>query len=64
MLGLTPAHYRQARDGLIERRVPLRTLDALHFALAHTSNARLVSADGILASAARKHGVVVRYFTG
>lgn len=62
VLGLTSAHYKQARDWLIERKTPLRTLDALHLAVAHASNARLVTADAILASAARKHGVGVRFF--
>jgi predicted nucleic acid-binding protein len=62
MLISTSAHYKQARDWLLERKSPLRTLDALNLAVAHASNARLMTADAILASAARKHGVTVRFF--
>ncbi len=47
-----------------EAREKISRLDALPLALAHTSNARLVTADAILAKAVRKHGVVVRYFAG
>ena len=62
--GLNSAHYKQARDRLLLRKTPLRTPDALHLAVAHASDARLVIAYAMLASAARKHGVAVKFVTG
>jgi predicted nucleic acid-binding protein len=38
-------HYRQAQQRLAQFNTPLRTLDALHLALAHSQMARLVTAD-------------------
>ena len=62
-LELTSVHYKQARDWLLERKAPLRTLDALHLAVAQISDTRLVTSDANLADAAERHGVAVEFFT-
>ena len=56
-------HYKQARDWLLERKGPLRTLDALHLAVAQISDTRLLTSDAGLADAAERHGVAVEFFT-
>lgn len=42
---------------------PLRTLDALHLAVAASNNLRLVTADETLAEAANVFGVAVQLLT-
>jgi len=64
VLELASVHFKQARDWLLDRKAPLRTLDALHLAIAQISDTRLVTSDAGLASAAEKHGVAVELFTG
>ncbi|MBA2592466.1 MAG: type II toxin-antitoxin system VapC family toxin [Pseudomonadota bacterium] len=64
VLELASVHFKQARDWLLERKAPLRTLDALHLAVAQISDTRLVTSDVGLASAAEKYGVAVEFFTG
>lgn len=63
VLELASVHYKQARDWLLERKAPLRTLDALHLAVAQISDTRLVTSDAGLADAAERHGVAVEFFT-
>jgi predicted nucleic acid-binding protein len=53
-------HFRLARDWLAGFRVPLRSLDALHLALASQAGAKLVTADRELAKAARALGVAAQ----
>jgi predicted nucleic acid-binding protein len=60
-LMLDSSVYRQARQWLLERESPLRTLDALHLACAALNEARLVTADQVLAVAAETHGVAALY---
>lgn len=58
-LSLEPAHFRTAREWISAFDVPLRTLDALHLAVAYLKGLRLATADGALARSARMVGVVV-----
>ncbi|MGF1495902.1 MAG: type II toxin-antitoxin system VapC family toxin [Elainellaceae cyanobacterium] len=46
-------HYQRAQQWLTQFNTPLRTLDALHLALAHSQTIQLVTADTRLASSAR-----------
>ena len=50
-------HYRKALSWISQFNPPLRTLDALHLAIAATENASLVTADRRLADAAQFYGV-------
>ncbi len=52
-LAVERAHFRLARDWLAGFTVPLRSLDAVHLALASQRAAKLVTADRELARAAR-----------
>jgi len=52
-LEIVAAHYEQARRWVEAFKRPLRTLDALHLAIAATANATLLTADIQLARAAR-----------
>jgi predicted nucleic acid-binding protein len=54
---LTGAHYAEARGWIERLDLPLRTLDALHLAVAHGESMLLMTADALLARAARKLGV-------
>lgn len=60
-LDLTPAIHRQAERLLLSTEsVPLRTLDALHIALAVSGEARrVITFDGRMAEAAVLHGLQV-----
>ncbi|MCL1473328.1 type II toxin-antitoxin system VapC family toxin [Argonema antarcticum] len=49
---LESVHYQQAREWLARFDTPLRTLDALHLAVAADNDLRLVTADETLADAA------------
>lgn len=53
-------HYQQAKAWIAQFNTSLRTLDALHLALAATENATLLTGDGKLAQAATFFGVKVR----
>ncbi|MFP3938540.1 MAG: type II toxin-antitoxin system VapC family toxin [Phycisphaerae bacterium] len=57
---MTQAAYELARDWLGSFRTSLRTLDALHLAVARTGELTFVTADKPLARAGRKLGVAVR----
>ncbi len=58
-LSVQPAHFRIARGWIASFETPLRTLDALHLAVAHVHGLRLVTADGALARSANAVGVQV-----
>ena len=53
------AHFKEARDRIADPHLPLRTLDALHLAVARLGALALVTADPRLAIAARATGVEV-----
>jgi len=59
-LALEPSHLEMARDWIGQLIHPLRTLDALHFAVAASAGLPLVTSDRILARAGRAFGVSVR----
>ncbi len=52
-------HFDQAREWLATLRTGLRTLDALHLAVATEAGMRIATADRSLARAARKLGIEV-----
>lgn len=54
------SHYAQAREWIASLEVPLRTLDALHLAVAHSHSVPLLTADQQLTRAAKKLGVRTR----
>lgn len=56
---IEPEHYHVARDLLIKSKHGLRTLDALHLALAHANTLTLLTADRSFAAAAKAAGVAV-----
>jgi predicted nucleic acid-binding protein len=53
-------HYALANDWMDTFATSLRALDAVHLSLAHTHKATLVTADAVLAKAARTLGVDVK----
>jgi predicted nucleic acid-binding protein len=57
---LEPVHYNMARDWIRQFNTPLRTLDALHLAIAFFHRVPLVTADEGLAVSAVALGVEVR----
>jgi uncharacterized protein len=56
-LEVEPAHYAMARDWIGQFDTPLRTLDALHLAIAASRDILLVTADVGLAESARRLGI-------
>jgi hypothetical protein len=48
------SHYAQAREWIASFEVPLRTLDALHLAVAHAHSVPVLTADRQFARAAKK----------
>ena len=59
-LSVEPIHFHRARDWISILETPLRTLDALHLAIADSKNLRLVTADKTLAYAANTFEVDVQ----
>ena len=57
---LEPIHYNLARDWISGFEVPLRTLDALHLAVASSNQLLLVTGDEALARSARTLGIEVQ----
>lgn len=53
-------HYHLARDMIGEFRTGLRSLDALHLAIADGDNLPVVTADSVLAKAAKRFGIKAR----
>jgi len=60
MLSVRPRDYRQASKWISQFSSPLRVLDALHLAVAHANECRILTADQDLAKAARQFGVRYR----
>jgi uncharacterized protein len=54
---LETIHYQLAREWISRFATPLRTLDALHLAVASQNNIRLVTADAALAASAQFLGI-------
>lgn len=59
-IALEPVHYNLAREWIGRFDTPLRTLDALHLAIAVENDLRLVTADEGLAGSAQTFGVEVQ----
>jgi len=59
VLSLNVSHYQLASNWIGQFSTALRTLDALHLALASLENLKLVTADNGLAKAARYFGLEV-----
>lgn len=57
LLTLTSDHFKRANHWLLARKTALRTLDALHLAIAEANNATLVSLDRALLDAAAWFGI-------
>lgn len=60
LITVEPIHYRIAREWIGGLETSLRTLDALHLAIAYSQDIPLVTADAALANSAESLGVVVR----
>jgi predicted nucleic acid-binding protein len=60
LIGVQPSHFAQARAWIETLATSLRTLDALHLALAHGESLPILTADVKLAHSARRLGVKVR----
>ncbi|OKH32329.1 hypothetical protein NIES2101_40735 [Calothrix sp. HK-06] len=58
-IAVESVHYDLARDWISRFETPLRTLDALHLAVASQNNIRLVTADQGLAASAQALGVEI-----
>jgi uncharacterized protein len=56
-ISIEPIHFHRARDWISLLETPIRTLDALHLAIADSKNLRLATADKTLAYAANTFGV-------
>ena len=59
-LSLGMAEFEQAREWIARFATPLRTLDALHLAIAHFNQCELITADQYLEKSARILGVRCR----
>jgi hypothetical protein len=57
LLEVQRADYAMAREWIAQMVTPLRVLDALHLAVAYSNGLSLVTADKVLAEAARHFGV-------
>jgi len=57
MIPVEPRNYALARDWLATFHTPLRTLDAIHLAVAFSNGLAVVTADKVLAESARHFGV-------
>lgn len=57
MIAPEPHDFTLARDWLATCRTPLRTLDALHLAVAFSNRLVLVTADEVLAKSAKSFGI-------
>ena len=60
LIEVEPIHYRIARGWIGGLETSLRTLDALHLAMAYSRDIRLVTADAGLANSAAALGVAVQ----
>lgn len=64
LIEVEPIHYRIAREWIGGLETPLRTLDALHLAIAYSRGIPLVTADAGLANSAGVLGVAVQLLEG
>ena len=64
LIEVEPIHYRIAREWIGGLETPLRTLDALHLAIASSRDVPLVTADAGLANSAGVLGVAVQLLDG
>ena len=55
-------HYQRARGWILQFAVPLRSLDAIHLAVAARNGLKLASSDQRLCNAARHYGIEVKEF--
>jgi len=55
-------HYQRARSWILQFAVPLRSLDAIHLAVAARNRLKLASSDRRLSDAARHYGIEVKEF--
>ncbi|MBW2054779.1 MAG: type II toxin-antitoxin system VapC family toxin [Deltaproteobacteria bacterium] len=62
MIQVQSEHYQMARNWISQFSTPLRTLDALHLAVASLNNLTVLSADYHMAKSAQYFGVDVKYF--
>lgn len=60
LVAVLESHYTQAREWIASFEAPLRTLDALHLAVAHGHSVPVLTADRQLARAAARLGAKVR----
>ena len=63
LTSLGPHHIRSAREFLSSFTTPLRTLDALHLAIAASENLEIVTADETFARSARKFAIRTKYIS-
>ena len=56
-------HYQMAKNWIARLNTPLRTLDALHLAVASSSKVELITADSQLAKSARRLGLKTKLMT-
>ena len=59
LISVEDRHYQSAKNWILQFTVPLKTLDALHLALASADNLTLLTADRQLDIAARHFGIKV-----
>lgn len=64
LIEVEPIHYRMASEWIGGLETPLRTLDALHLAIAYSRGLLLVTADEGLANSAGLLGVAVQLLEG
>ncbi|MDM8524421.1 type II toxin-antitoxin system VapC family toxin [Desulfococcaceae bacterium HSG8] len=57
MIPVQPPHYQIAKDWIARFETPLRTLDALHLAVAFSNNLTILTADERLGDSALSLGV-------
>jgi predicted nucleic acid-binding protein len=63
ILSVTARDYRLAKSWLGQLQGTLRTLDALHLAIAEAAGVSILTADRRLAAEARRFGVLVKLLT-
>ena len=59
LISIEDRHYHSAKNWILQFRVPLKTLDALHLAIASEDNLTLLTADRQLDIAAKHFGIKV-----
>jgi uncharacterized protein len=59
LINVENRHYQTAKNWILRFAVPLKTLDAIHLAIAAESDLRLLTADSQLAASAKYFGINV-----